>query len=903
MSAKNYFVLLSILFIIFSVAAIAEEAPAPEPAPAPAPEPAPTPQPPPAECKTTVNEKGCTIIECTDGKRSESCPPPSMPVCPQISFPGPDFCKDGRIEKRVDNNGCISGYDCFPISKETPVPITDYCSRVVACIGGDGCCPSGCSGQDPDCGPQQKICPQLPTKPICDNGNIVPKYDNNGCLTFYECQPSFWCPTENRCPDGSQPCQIINNNCECKSCPPPQGCREEKDPSGFVRVICENKQMNCPPDEDLKHAIEKCNAQNGRWISNQDARGCKYIDCEFGETKSMFATKQACPQLNFEEVRQKCESLNQRFEVYFENGCKIPKCIQGQERACPEIMTPSIREEIESKCKSQGMGIVKDFDNNGCPITRCGRSDECQRELPQSSYEKCKTEYGGELIVKTDQRGCIVYRDCVRRGDEKMVIYEEVTEKPSATTLLDIAFKLENLKIEFDKLARQTDDVANYYKSVGSGEEERFRRVSDMFDAAKTKVDEIKTKIKDRMKDMTTDDLGEIKHDIKYIKEVMMQDIVYYMLSSSDDVKQITSKTEDDCGYDESCFDQAFRVCKKVKFKPPEDGGNGPDVEIIGLEGDKCVMKATSEGPGKKPMEMTCKIPNYALGIKEPEKDIFPYCEGAMAEFLKKYGTEGPSGPGGCKGQEECDSYCSKNQQVCMDWCKQNPDLCPEQPQGQGGTGPSQPAQRETLINFIFFIFDSEGNGPGGCYKDSCVEYCTPRQQECLDYAETQLKNNGGPGGARSIKEVTEFCNKTENRPICEDWVKPRMAFLEKYKSSFSTLQQSVVQSQRTGSFRCGDGLCEPDKGENEFNCYDDCLPDGKQGFCGDGRCDSVEVGFCPRDCSVSSGGGGGQVQPATTQNIQQVSVQTKAVKACSGCLDNGVCDVGECDGCKDCLK
>ena len=558
----------------------------------------------------------------------------------------------------MDNNGCVSGYDCLPFEKSIQQPIqqpTADCSRAVACVGGDGCCPSGCSGQDPDCGPQQKTCPQPPTKPVCDNGNIVPKYDNNGCLTFYECQPSFWCPTENRCPDGTQPCQIINNNCECKPCPPPPGCREEKDPSGFVRVVCEEQKVNCPPDNDLKAAIDKCNAHNGRWVSKQDGRGCKYVDCEFGETTSAFSMQQrgACPEQNWEEIRKKCDSLNQRFEVYFENGCKIPKCVQEQQRACPEIMTPSIREDIENKCRSQGMGIIKDFDMNGCPITRCEQRNECQREIPKEAYEKCRTEYGGELIVKTDERGCIVYRDCISRGDEKRVTFEEVSEIPSATILLDMAFKLESLKIEFDKLARQTDEVANYYKSINSPEQERFSRVSDMFDAAKSKVDEIKTKLRDRIKDITTDDLAEIKHDIKYIKEVMMQDIVYYMLSSSDDVKNIVAKTEDDCGYDGGCFDRAFRACKKVKFRPPEEGKDAPLVEVTGLENDKCVMKVTSNGPGDRPMEMICSIPNYALGINNPEKDIFPYCEGPMAEFINKYGTEGPSGPDGCNGQEE----------------------------------------------------------------------------------------------------------------------------------------------------------------------------------------------------------------------------------------------------------
>ncbi|MCA9667500.1 MAG: hypothetical protein KC503_17995 [Myxococcales bacterium] len=156
-----------------------------QPSPTPgAPEPDPCPPPPPPSCEYVCVEKQpqptCESItdkaKCVDNARCEwqqgpcpgapcvqgqpcppcpfSCrskvtppPPPPPPPCPTLPHPGPDFCKDGRIIPKYDQNKCIVGYTC------------------------------------------EKQCPPIPASyPQCPAGQKVqPKYDHNGCVVGYEC--------------------------------------------------------------------------------------------------------------------------------------------------------------------------------------------------------------------------------------------------------------------------------------------------------------------------------------------------------------------------------------------------------------------------------------------------------------------------------------------------------------------------------------------------------------------------------------------------------------------------------------------------------------------------------------------------------------------------------------------
>ncbi len=557
----------------------------------------------------------------TGGETEAPCPAPPPPI---------DCGTNARVVDDFDSRGCMTGHHC-----ETTIG-----------GGGEGggagpTTPSGGGG-----------CPPVPPGIQCQYG-VIDDFDSNGCLVGRHCrtesevggtaQPSMVreCPVDSTCPDGSRPCQLVDNRCECKPCPPPQGCREEKDATtGFVRVICEAKidEMKCP---DTPYGADKpCRDKGGNPVWKTDSRGCNFIDCVLNDVSSNpFSANRVCPtEEEIQRVKSKC--LN--FVMIDDMGCKVAVCrdaVQQQVRQECGLVPGPERERIEAECKAKGLGTVSSFDENGCQTITCGNPNECRTSIPEGAYEKCR-ERGGEMVVKNDNMGCITFQQCVMKGDESQIYYEDVTEMPEMTDMLSMAFKLEELKMQFDKLRAKTEDVARYYESVGSGEAERFKRVAGMFNSIKDKIDEIKTKFRDRLETITRDDISEIKYDIKYIKDKMLKDVLYLMLSSSDEVKSITSKSESDCGNDGRCFDEALRVCKQMVFHPDDAEGNA-EVKISGMDGTNCLITVTAQAGTMGTQSMTCKYPNYAMGMRGPE-DILPYCTGALAELMKTYGTKPP---------------------------------------------------------------------------------------------------------------------------------------------------------------------------------------------------------------------------------------------------------------------
>lgn len=616
------------------------------------------------------------------------------------------------MDVRIDNNGCVTGYDCVtgtvqPPAEEKcpperePVCGTDKNTYYNACDARRANVPIAYKGE---CGREQK--------PFCG---------------------------DNKCDIGED-----QGNCphDCGK-PIPQGCRVEKDPNGFEKFFCEGDFK--PVCRDIREDTDRCYSAQGKPIKDVDPAGCTIVKCEFGQQKPanpIFASAQCSTDEDVRQIEKKCASAGLPLQfVYVGEGCKQARCGQVEERpSCKEISFEE-RRGIEESCYAKGGQPVKDFDQNGCQLLRCGDAAACQRDVPKNAYGKCQSE-GGELVVNRDDRGCVQFVDCIRRGDETGIFVEKIERVPDVTELLDIAFKLEQLRIAMDKLVKQTEDIASYYKSTSSDEEERFKRVADMFEAARDKVSEIKKDLQSKLKDITVDDVMQIKHDVRYIKDVMLKDIVYYMLSTGDEIKELKASAKaatkkegiKDCGTNGGCFDRAFRVCKPVTFNP--EGEEGPVIELRGLEGDKCIMHVElpeDQGPPagflpgiNPPYEMTCKIKDYARGMRGPEDLNFEQdCTGSMVALITQFGTgppeRGPSGPSTrpsrppgvedlCSG-EECAFVCPQspeNAKRCLD--ELGPYLQPDQKSGLERIASGSIAQRSSRST----VQSTRSSGGGG---------------------------------------------------------------------------------------------------------------------------------------------------------------------------------------------
>ena len=509
--------------------------------------------------------------------------------------------------------------------------------------GGGIACPAGCECKYDGSG--NVIATYCQSRPVCNYNGVCDKGED--AVACKDCIGGE-CPLKQQCSDGSSvTCQRTEFGCSCGTCSIPTrdlppNCRQETDSAtGFIRIICEQPRCSVISEETVRI---KCSDHGGIPVFRNDPSGCQIFDCQFGGQRAqspVFATPVMCPLP--EEVSQslkKCEQAGLQGFVSFENGCKIGKCLQEARQACSYI-PESQKKSAADECSANGGQIVSESDQNGCQYLRCSRGGECQKDLPKEAYASCG-EKGGQFVVRRDSSGCVAFSQCLARGDESQSFVEDVKEVPDSTELLSIAFKLEDLKIQLDKLAKKTNDIADYYKSTGSGDERRFRRVSGMFSTAKDKVDEIRTKLRDRANTVTVDDILEIKQDLKYIKDVMLKDILFVMLSSGTDVEEIKNGTIKNCGTDSGCFDRTFRLCQPSTFRPED----GIFVEVKGLEDDTCTMHVVMAenkvpaGAGiSPPYEMTCKIQNYALGVKNSQTDIFPYCSGNIVGLLGNYTT------------------------------------------------------------------------------------------------------------------------------------------------------------------------------------------------------------------------------------------------------------------------
>jgi hypothetical protein len=406
----------------------------------------------------------------------------------------------------------------------------------------------------------------------------------------------------------------------------PAGCFEVTDSTGFANVVCEEGMMvGCPVMDDSWEA--KCLEFGGDPEYVVDEYGCEYIDCKFTdmEYKNPWETLDVCPTTeDNENVAAKCEEFGGNVFYIKEYGCEIAICEHRESDRCWDFeeMNPTMISNIESKCHNQGLDVVEDYDARGCIILTCGSADDYCMSIPEEAYTNCR----GELVVKKDEQGCVIFAECIEQGDAVVGLapHEKLEDVPSEDVLAEILAFVEDMKEEFTDAAEETADIAVYYEEENNPDAEIFRRISQMFYDAVDMLEEVEVILEKDPESITVEEMEDVKLKLKYLWKSLLKDVMYLMFSTSEDVSDIADGTLKDCGSDVMCFEMAFRMCKPVTFAPPME-----DIiaTIQGVEGDMCIMTVI-----KGENEMTCSIPDYASGISDPEEDIVPYCTGDLGE-------------------------------------------------------------------------------------------------------------------------------------------------------------------------------------------------------------------------------------------------------------------------------
>ena len=519
------------------------------------------------------------------------------------------------------------------------------------------------------------------------------------------------CPESSPCPDGSTVACIIQNGlCECP-CPIPPECKEVVDEHGYKHIFCEDPDPVCPPiDSEL---VKKC-AKDGGKPSSVMKGGCEEMECRFEGGGGVWGGD--CPtQEDLEKSRHYCEEFGKESrEVRKPDGCIFIDC-EHEQTECPEDDF-NFRRQKEEGCKAQGQFFRKDYDDRGCEITVCDYDiADCKYNVPDERYRWCE-ERGGEMVVKHNTEGCIEIDECLHPGQDPK--FERVEDMPDSTALLQIAFKLEELIVELDKLSKNADDLGRYWESVGSPKANRFFTVAGMFESAVGEIEGMKSQLRN------TDELSlwrvqEFKDWLRRFKDVTLKDIAWVLLSESEDAVRSyedmrPKEFHEDDGFNE--FNDALRLCQPAEWSPDPE----TNINIIGIISEQgglfqeekkgCELQVKMNAPPY--FEMTCIYKNFPNGMPN----------------FEQYGP-------------------SPEQLVNVLGCDETSSMIQGMKSGQGPGGPIDiPPEAKEIMEQL------------GCFGEDCRYKCEDAMREgdfskgelCFKLGsmmEKQMPPPGGPGG------------------------------------------------------------------------------------------------------------------------------------------------------------
>jgi len=184
---------------------------------------------------------------------------------------------------------------------------------------------------------------------------------------------------------------------------------------------------------------------------------------------------------------------------------------------------------LKDKCYNSNGKVIVTNDNSGCPQYTCAQSTSTscikKEDIPEEKYASCN-DMNGQFYVKTDENGCVNFADCVGATTQITPI-----KVPDKLTLLGLALKLEDLKIEFDKLIDKVSALADYYSTKGdTNSADKFTRAVTVLQNAKLKIDDIKNFIKANIDSFDETKAQQVKDDVSALKENMLSEVLMILL-------------------------------------------------------------------------------------------------------------------------------------------------------------------------------------------------------------------------------------------------------------------------------------------------------------------------------------------------------------------------------------
>ena len=180
------------------------------------------------------------------------------------------------------------------------------------------------------------------------------------------------------------------------------------------------------------------------------------------------------------------------------------------------------------------------------------------------------------------------------------------------------------------------------------------------------------------------------------------------------------------------------------------------------------IRKTGGDSPGgccgKQACDAYCDNPEHMKECMQFAKKygLMPKGEIEKAEKMLEAGLT--EGPGGCKGQAECNAYCNdlSHMQECIDFAVKAGFMTEEE---------AENAKKMAELGLT--------TGPGGCQgKEECDAFCEnpDNMEECIEFGEKmgmispeekEMMMQGGPGGCMGKEECENYCKGPDHAEEC----------------------------------------------------------------------------------------------------------------------------------------
>jgi len=267
---------------------------------------------------------------------------------------------------------------------------------------------------------------------------------------------------------------------------------------------------------------------------NNELNGMKIDECIRQAKEHMMITQSPVHKEMDECVKnssgdmEKMKSCGERFE----QDSEVKKYREEESKRFESRLSEDEKNKMRDSCKKMGMKDEMCREpwnmkprmnlpriNDSINPEDYKKMMEERKQMEQKMQEKMNDEKRlMEERMKEQQKQMEEKRRSAEEDHKR--IEKESSENEQLFALLNVALKLEGLKVELIKITNKISALENFYSNQGDkASAERFKTVNSQFNGLVSKIDGIRASIKSKDAELSKEDIDGIKSNIRSIKD------------------------------------------------------------------------------------------------------------------------------------------------------------------------------------------------------------------------------------------------------------------------------------------------------------------------------------------------------------------------------------------------